>query len=128
MYLQVKLVKVEDDDLDVDVDVDLSDEDNSFEQNNVKSKEQREQLNKDDISSSQEDCKSSLKKNVFSTTSVDFLKLDEETLKLINSTEMPKYEMILAPHCISHLEKVINWDYFEGGISKSPPRYLKVNI
>lgn len=65
--------------------------------------------------------------NVESKDLTDLSKLDEETFRQITTSVIPKCEMILASNHITQLEKVVNWDYFEGRNSKTPQRYLKVS-
>lgn len=124
LNLQVKLVKVEDGDVDVDIDVDLSDDDSGVSNKDLKN-QQQELLDMYNMKS-QLNCKENPENKISSKSCGNHLKLDEETSNLIKSTEVPMCEMILEPYNISQLEKVINWDYFEGGNVKTPQRYLKV--
>lgn len=123
----MKLQKIEDDD--IDVDIDLSDDSDE----NVKSPT----LPKNKQSSNETLCAQQTAHNVHSENTlvinaeskhtIDLSRLDENTFKQINSIELPDCEMVLEANHITELEKVINWDYFDGGSSKTPQRYLKVS-
>ncbi|XP_074029524.1 deubiquitinase MYSM1 [Leptinotarsa decemlineata] len=54
------------------------------------------------------------------------MSLNEELQKELMSMEEPKSEVLLDIETVTDLEKVIHHDYFEGSITKTPERYLKI--
>lgn len=114
------------------MDIDSSDEDNNTKSQQKLNPEQieheqlRNQMSASDMVTSK--CQTEKISRVISDAKhIDLSKLDEETFRQITSLEVPKCEMVLASNYVSHLEKIINWDYFEGKI-KTQQRYLKVKF
>lgn len=131
IIFKIKLEKVDDDEDDIEVEVDLSDEDGSkvlHSKDNMEKTKNKEKQSDGLRSLSQLKASDTFTEKLVQAKSAskDLSKLDEETFQQISSLEVPKCERVLESHHITQLEKVINWDYFEGGQSKTPQRYLKV--
>lgn len=56
----------------------------------------------------------------------DLSNLPENLVEELNCMEFPKFEITLPEDTITDLEKVVIFEFFEGGASKTPARYLKV--
>lgn len=125
IFFKVKLEKVDDDEDDIEVDVDLSDEDDSKVQHIKENIE--ETIHKKEKTDVQRFTGERVLAKSVSKVANNLSKLDDETFHQISSLEIPKCELVLESYVISKLEKVINWDYFEGRQSKTPQRYLKVS-
>ncbi|KAL1494723.1 hypothetical protein ABEB36_010274 [Hypothenemus hampei] len=108
----VTIKKVEDDSSDIDIEHDVDSD-----CKNVKKKHNDNHVDVKETTVT-EDVASNLKCNM--------QKFNENVAKELNSLEEPSAELILDKNVITDLEKVVNFEFFEGRGAKTPERYMKI--
>ncbi|CAH1976819.1 unnamed protein product [Acanthoscelides obtectus] len=122
----VKLKKADDSDSDVEVDVEMSDEESSPKPTKSAAEEVASNTAIENNTPINHDSPSSSPGSILATSTlnrIDFTQLNENTTKQLTSLDKPDMELTVDENSISHLEKVIHNDYFQGK-TKTPERYM----
>ncbi|XP_030761687.1 histone H2A deubiquitinase MYSM1-like [Sitophilus oryzae] len=115
----VKIEKVEDDSSDISIDIEDTEETDNAGPNKIsiiKPETNEVKENEEKISEHEKDTQNTININ----------EMDEEIAKQLTSLEHPTSEVLLDENVPSELEKVANYEFFEGRTSKTPERYLKI--